>query len=77
MAKLSVTVDRQKCQGYGACLKTAPGVFRLAADGKAEAGDPAATPEDLVIKAARYCPYRAITVADAQTGVPLHPRPRS
>jgi ferredoxin len=77
MTKLNVTVDRQKCQAYGACLKTAPEVFRLSADNKAEVLDPAAAPEEVVLKSARGCPYRAITVIDAQTGAQLHPRMRT
>jgi hypothetical protein len=41
MTKLNVTVDHGKCQGYGACVKIAPEVFRLNADNKADSGDPA------------------------------------
>ena len=76
MAKLSVTVDKGKCQGYGACVKVAPEVFRLNADNQAEPGDPAAAPDEVVLKAARCCPYRAVTVIDAETGAQLIPRVR-
>jgi ferredoxin len=74
MTKLKVVVDAEKCQGYGACEKVSPDVFRLNADNKAESGDPAAAPEDVVLKAARCCPYRAITVTNAETGDQLIPR---
>ena len=74
MTKLNVTVDHGKCQGYGACVKIAPEVFRLNADNKADSGDPAAAPDEVVLKAARCCPYRAITVIDAETGAQLIPR---
>ena len=77
MAKLNVTVDTGKCQGYGACMKVAPEVFRLNADNKAEPGDPAAAPDEVVLKAARCCPYRAVTVKDAETGAQLIPRVRA
>jgi ferredoxin len=75
--KLDVTVNTKKCQAYGACLKTAPDVFRLSADRKAEVVDPALAPHDEVLTAARSCPYRAITVVDAETGTQLHPRVRT
>jgi ferredoxin len=75
--KLKVTVNVQKCQAYGACLKTAPEVFRLGADKKAEVLDPALAPDEVVLTAARSCPYRAITVIDAEAGTQLHPRMRT
>jgi ferredoxin len=77
MTKLKVVVDPGKCQAYGACIKVAPEVFRLNADNKAEAGDPAAASDEVVLKAARCCPYRAVTVTDAETGVQLIPRVRA
>ena len=77
MAKLNVTVDKSKCQGYGACVKLAPEVFRLNSDNKADPGDPAAAADEVVLKAARSCPYRAVTVIDAATGAQLIPRVRA
>ena len=77
MSKLSVVVDTGKCQGYGACVKIAPEVFRLNADNKADSGDPTAAPDEVVLKAARCCPYRAVTVKDADTGAQLIPRVRA
>ena len=76
-SKLNVVVDSQKCQGYGACVKISPEVFRLNADNKAESGDPAAAPDEVVLKAARCCPYRAVTVTDKETGTQLIPRVRA
>jgi ferredoxin len=77
MTKLNVVVDHGKCQGYGACVKIAPAVFRLNADNKADSGDPAAAPDEVVLKAARCCPYRAVTVTDTDTGAQLIPRVRA
>jgi ferredoxin len=77
MTKLKVAVDTDKCQGYGACVKMASEVFRLNADNKAESGDPAAAPADVVLKAARCCPYRAVTVTNVETGEQLIPRIRA
>lgn len=77
MSKLHVVVDTAKCQGYGACVKIAPEVFRLNAANKAESGDPVAAADEIVLKAARCCPYRAVTVSDRETGAQLIPRVRT
>jgi ferredoxin len=77
MTRLKVVVDAEKCQGYGACMKVAREVFRLNAAGKAEPGDPAVLPDDVVLKAARCCPYRAVTVTDTETGAQLVPRKKA
>ena len=77
MAKLNVTVSKQKCQVHGACLQNAPGVFRLGADGKAEAPDASAASDQVVLTAARGCPYRAITVTDTETALQIFPRVRT
>ena len=77
MTKLNVTVNVQKCQAFGACLKTAPAVFRLGADNKAEVIDPGAAANETVLLAAATCPYRAIVVVDAETGAQLYPRVRA
>jgi ferredoxin len=76
MSKLKVAVQTEKCQGYGACIKAAPDVFQLNAAGKAEPGDPAVAADEVVLKAARSCPYRAVTVTDAESGEQLIPRVR-
>ena len=73
MAKINVVVVTEKCQGYGACAKVSPEVFRLNADKKAEAGDPSAAADDVVLRAARSCPYRAVIVTNTQTGEQLIP----
>jgi hypothetical protein len=52
-------------------------VFRLNADNKAEPGDPSAAPDEFVLKAARCCPYRAVTVTNSETGEQLIPRVRA
>jgi ferredoxin len=77
MSRLKAVVDTDKCQGYGACVKISPEVFRLNPDNKAEAGDSAAAPDEVVLKAARCCPYRAVTVTNSETGEQLIPRVRA
>lgn len=62
---MRVTVDADICGGHGACLSTAPDVFRLTDDGYAEVMVEA-VPEELqaaVEQAALHCPTKAIIVA--------------
>jgi ferredoxin len=74
MAKLNATVNTEKCQSYGACMKNAPEVFQPDAENKAQVLDPRAAADETLLKAARSCPYKAITVVDEETGEQLHPR---
>lgn len=65
MGNISVTVDRDKCQGYGKCVHWAPDTFSLDATNKVVLGDPNATEDDkMLVRAAKSCPYRVITVSD-------------
>ena len=74
---LRVTVNELKCQSYRRCTAVAPAVFGIDADsGKAEVLHGSDTPEELIVQAARSCPYRAITVIDEATGAQLFPPPR-
>jgi len=73
MTRLRVLVNTTKCQAYKRCMAIAPAVFRLGADGKATALQPDAAPQEEVVKAARSCPYRAITVTVDDTNEQLFP----
>jgi ferredoxin len=66
---------KHKCQAYGLCTATAPGVFALGADRKVEVVDPAGAPDAVILQAAKGCPYRVIAVHD-ETGQQLFPPPR-
>lgn len=71
---LRVTVNELKCQSYRRCTAVAPAVFGIsAASGKAEVLHGSDTSQDLIVQAARSCPYRAITVVDEAAGVQLFP----
>jgi ferredoxin len=59
---IEVDIDRDLCMGSGNCVFEAPGVFALDDDSIATVADPAGSPEDKVIAAARKCPTHAITV---------------
>jgi ferredoxin len=70
---VEVTVDHAVCMGNGQCVLLAPEVFRHNENLQSEVVDPAGAPEDVILKAAGYCPTGAIRVADAQTGETLFP----
>jgi ferredoxin len=71
---LQVTVNHAFCVGNAQCVGLAPGVFRHNENRQSEVIDPAGAPEELILKAASYCPTGAIEVADADTGEILFPR---
>ena len=59
---VKITVDPDKCQGYGQCVYEAPAVFDL---GEPPVSHPAEVDESLradVERAADVCPMQAITV---------------
>lgn len=65
---LRVTVQRDRCQGYGKCVHWAPGTFSLDAEKKVVLHDPLATPDDMLVRAAKSCPYRVITLSSDEKG---------
>jgi ferredoxin len=72
--KLRITVDHGLCVGNAQCVGLAPEVFRHNDNRQSEVIDPAGAPEELILRAAGYCPTGAIEVADADTGELLYPR---
>jgi ferredoxin len=74
MPRFNVSVHRERCQAHGACLKIAAAAFQLDEERKVRIADPGAVPDDTLLRAARSCPYRVITVIDAETGEQIHPR---
>jgi ferredoxin len=77
MAKLKITVAKNKCIGSGDCVETAPAVFELGDDGKSEVINAAGAPDATIVAAARSCPTKAITVIDEETGAQLFPPPKT
>lgn len=61
---MNITVDLDKCCGYGDCVLAAPDVFDLDDDNVARVLDPDPGPgaEDTVAEAAAACPVGAIEV---------------
>ena len=70
---LRVCIDTVKCQSYRRCTAVAPAVFGIGKDDKAEVRHPAEMPREILLKAARSCPYRAISVVDEDSGQQLFP----
>ena len=71
---LRVTVNELKCQSYRGCTAVAPAVFGISvASGKAEVLHGSETSPDVIVQAARSCPYRAISVVDESAGMQLFP----
>jgi ferredoxin len=70
---IAIAVDRDLCYGFGDCVDSAPGVFRLDEDDKSVVVDPNAQPRDDIILAAQDCPVDAITITDTVTGEQLYP----
>jgi ferredoxin len=71
--KVRISVDHDLCMGNGQCVFLAPEVFRHNENRQSEVIDPAAAPEETVLKAAGFCPTGAISVADARSGESLFP----
>ena len=60
--RIRIEVDRALCIGSGDCVESAPGVFKLDAEDKAEVIDPDGDPLDMVMDAAGNCPVTAIFI---------------
>jgi ferredoxin len=63
----NVVIDTTACSGMGDCLRAAPGMFELQADGTARTLL-ATTSDERVLDAAFACPMAAIAVYNAETG---------
>jgi ferredoxin len=76
MDKLRIELNTAKCQSYGKCLAVAPNVFAWDRRRKVRLNAPEGAPSELILKAAKNCPYRAIAVIDAVSGEQVFPAPR-
>jgi ferredoxin len=71
--KLRITVDHGLCVGNAQCVGLAPAVFQHDENRQSVVVDPAGASEELILKAASYCPTGAIEVLDAETGERIFP----
>lgn len=76
MTKFRIELNQSKCQAYGKCAATAPALFGLDDSRKVRLVGDNETTDDQVVKAAKGCPYRVITVVDAESGGQIFPVPR-
>lgn len=65
MTTYRIEIDRSLCSGFGSCVKDAPAVFALDADGLATALV-LETDDEAVLDAAGSCPMGAITVLELE-----------
>lgn len=61
---LKIVVDREKCQGIGACVGAAPDVFELDSEAKAVVINAEGADRDTILLAAEACPLEAILLFD-------------
>jgi len=61
-----IVVDREKCQGIGACVGAAPDVFEIDTEGKAVVVSAEGADDDTVLEAAEACPLEAIKLYDEE-----------
>lgn len=60
---MNIQVDQETCIGCGLCVSTAPEIYQLNAEGKAETvTQPTAADEGAAREAAEACPVFAISV---------------
>jgi len=61
-----IVVDREKCQGIGACVGAAPDVFEIDTEGKAVVVSAEGADDATVLEAAEACPLEAIKLYDEE-----------
>lgn len=61
-----IVVDRNKCQGIGACVAAAPAVFEIDQEGKAIVINAEAEDDATLLYAAEACPLEAIRLYDEE-----------
>ena len=73
MTRLRIEVNTDRCRSFAKCTTAAPGVFALGEDRKVVIVDPAGADDETILRAAKSCPYKVITLTDAGTGAPVYP----
>ena len=57
-----IIIDRNKCQGIGACVVAAPDVFEIDSEGKAVVNKAGSASDEAILNAAEACPLEAIAL---------------
>lgn len=78
---VEITVDQEKCMGFGSCVIVAPSVFRLDEEAtgafrshaKLDVIDEGGADADTITLAAQSCPTNAIILKSRKTGCQIYP----
>ena len=73
MTQHRVEVDKARCQSFGRCVGLVPEAFGLDENRKVQLLDVKGIAGERLVRAAKGCPYRAITVSDGETGEQIFP----
>ena len=73
MGKFRVELNLSKCQAYGKCAAAAPDFFQVEDGRKVRLVGDSESMNDTVVKAAKSCPYRVITVVDTESNERIFP----
>lgn len=73
MTRLRIELNTDRCRSFAKCTTTAPAVFALGDDRKVVVLDPSGNDDDTIVRAAKSCPYKVITLIDEATGAPVYP----
>jgi ferredoxin len=73
VTRLRIELNTDRCRSFAKCTTTAPAVFALDVGRKVVVIDPFGNDDDTIVKAAKSCPYKVITLIDEATGVPVYP----
>ena len=73
MTRLRIELNTDRCRSFAKCTTTAPAVFALGDDRKVVIVDPAGADDETIVRAAKSCPYKVITLIDDATGAPVYP----
>jgi ferredoxin len=73
MNKTKPELIREKCRLHGQCLKVAPQIFVLDQEKKVTLVPDGEAADEVLLKSAKSCPYRAIRIVDLSNGEQLFP----
>ena len=76
MPQYRVDASKAKCQSFGRCAKLLPETFKLDENRKVQLLSIEGVADEQLVRAAKGCPYRAITVSDGETGEQIFPPAR-
>lgn len=70
---MKITVEREKCEGYGKCVQAAPKVFKLDEKFISVVLDPKGDGDEQILLAAKICPTKAIVLEEEGAGKRIFP----